>query len=303
MSVDTGSFVTGTRQASPLPATGLRMRSSEAGRHEVIRSIEPTDPYLAGHYPDHQVYPGVFIIENVLAAAREAVLAGRADNPHVSLSRIRSVRFTAPVESHGELTIEMTTEMAVEADRDTVDRVIVSANCLRADGVKAAKVVLEVCLEHPEPAFEAAEIRRLLDHRHPILLVEKVLEYDPGHRITTTKAVSVSEPCYATLPASAPQSAYRYPDTLVIESFGQSGALLWLKTMAETDTTPDGVLFLASARDCVIEGHAYPGDVLRHEVRLDKIVGDNAFLSGQTWVGDRRIAAMGSAVAVIRPAG
>jgi 3-hydroxyacyl-[acyl-carrier-protein] dehydratase len=149
--------------------------------------------------------------------------------------------------------------------------------------------------------LEHVELRELLPHRHPVLLVDRAVEYEPGRRIVTLKAVSGSEPCYAGITGTAPD-AYAFPETLLVESFGQSGALLWLRTMADQGRPLTGVLIFASARDCVFEGRAYPGDVLRHVVRLDQTVGDNAFLSGETWVGDHRIAVMGSAVAVIRQA-
>ena len=55
------------------------------------------------------------------------------------------------------------------------------------------------------------------------------------------------------------------------------------------------------ARNYLFEGVARPGDVLRHEVRLESVVADTAFASGETWVGDRRIATIGSLIATRRP--
>ena len=147
---------------------------------------------------------------------------------------------------------------------------------------------------------EHGEITKLLPHRHPVLLVDRVLEIEPGERIVTVKAVTGSEPCFAGIPDDAPADAYDFPASLLVESFGQSGALLWLHTMAEAGGVPPGVLIFAQARDCVIDGAARPGDVLRHEVRISSLKPTNVFLTGETWVGDRRIASMGSAMAVIR---
>ncbi|MEU1947871.1 hypothetical protein ABZ554_36850, partial [Streptomyces sp. NPDC020125] len=55
-----------------------------------------------------------------------------------------------------------------------------------------------------------------------------------------------------------------------------------------------------SAREVTITGRAYPGDVLRHTVEIDQLIGDNAFMRGEIWVGDRRIATLGSVLAVVR---
>ncbi len=148
--------------------------------------------------------------------------------------------------------------------------------------------------------LELPEIMRILPHRPPILLVDRVVEFEPGERIVTTKTISASEPCYTGLADPLPDAAYAYPTSLLIESFGQSGALLWLCSAREKGTTVDGTLIFAQAKRCVFEGRAYPGDVLRHEVRLDHLVGDNAFMTGETWIGDRRVATMGSVLAVAR---
>lgn len=148
--------------------------------------------------------------------------------------------------------------------------------------------------------IEHGDIKSILPHRHPVLLVDRVLEVRAGGRIVTVKAVSGSEPCYAGLPDDAPAEAYDFPASLLVESFGQSGALLWLHTMRAGDGVPPGTLIFAQARDCVFEGAARPGDVLRHEVRIETLKPNNVFLTGETYVGDRRIASMGSAMAVIR---
>ena len=147
---------------------------------------------------------------------------------------------------------------------------------------------------------EHADIRTILPQRWPLLLVDQVLELVPGMSIRTVKAITGTEPCYANLPDGADPSCYDYPQSLMIESFGQSAALLWLA--GRPPTPHDGhVLMFVGARNYRFEGVARPGDVLRHEVRLESVVADTAFASGETWVGDRRIATIGSLIATRRP--
>ncbi|MBU3862700.1 beta-hydroxyacyl-ACP dehydratase [Streptomyces sp. 4503] len=148
--------------------------------------------------------------------------------------------------------------------------------------------------------LEHADIRRILPHRHPVLLVDRVLELEPGSRIVATKTVTGSEPCYAGLEEDLPASAYAYPASLLVESFGQTGAVLWLYSAAMAGERSEGTLIFGSAREVTITGRAYPGDVLRHTVEIDQLIGDNAFMRGETWVGDRRIATLGSVLAVVR---
>lgn len=147
---------------------------------------------------------------------------------------------------------------------------------------------------------EHVDIRAVLPQRHPLLLVDRVLELNPGVLIRTIKAVTGTEPCFAGIPDGAQPWRYDYPQSLMIESFGQSAALLWLDGRAPTPDD-DQVLMFVGARDYHFEGTAHPGDVLTHEVRLDSVVADTAFACGETWVGDRRIATVTTLIATRRP--
>jgi 3-hydroxyacyl-[acyl-carrier-protein] dehydratase len=147
---------------------------------------------------------------------------------------------------------------------------------------------------------EHVDIRAILPQRHPLLLVDRVLELVPGSSIRTIKAITGTEPCYAALHDGAESWQYDYPRSLMIESLGQSAALLWLEGRAPTPG--DGqVLMFVGARDYHFEGSARPGDVLRHEVRLESVVADTAFASGETWVGERRVATVTTLIATRRP--
>lgn len=142
---------------------------------------------------------------------------------------------------------------------------------------------------------EYADLHALLPHRHPILLVDRVLAVEPGVRIETRKTISGSEPCYAGTPRG-----YGYPPTLLLESFVQSAALLWaisLREKAGSDGTagsagserldgPDGewTLVLGAVRDAEFHATAYPGDVVRHVVELEQTVGSNAVLTGRSLI-------------------
>ncbi|MBW4721848.1 3-hydroxyacyl-ACP dehydratase FabZ family protein [Saccharothrix obliqua] len=146
---------------------------------------------------------------------------------------------------------------------------------------------------------EHADVRAALPQRHPLLLVDRVLELTPGESITTVKAITATEPCYAGLP-DGPGVSYAYPVSLLIESFGQSAALLWLAGGGDARDR-DAVLMFAGAREYRVEGSAHPGDVVRHEVRLDSVIADTAIASGTSWVGGRRIATVATLIATRRP--
>ena len=149
--------------------------------------------------------------------------------------------------------------------------------------------------------LDYSEIRALLPHGPPIVLVDRIQSLVPGQSIVGIKAISACEPCYANVARGLSLSHYAYPSSLLLESFGQTAAILWLYSERLRGTGHAGVLMFAIARNCVVEGSALPGDVIRHEARLDSIVGDNVFVSGASWVAKRRIASIESMAAVIRP--
>ena len=147
---------------------------------------------------------------------------------------------------------------------------------------------------------EHADVRAVLPQRFPLLLVDRVLELEPGRRISTIKAVTGTDACFADLPEGAQNRHYSYPYSLIVESFGQSAALLWLDGRLPTPGD-DQVLMFVGATDFCFEGTAHPGDVLRHEVRIDSVIADTAFASGEIWVADRRLATVATLVATRRP--
>ncbi|MGH8880315.1 MAG: 3-hydroxyacyl-ACP dehydratase FabZ family protein, partial [Stackebrandtia sp.] len=101
-------------------------------------------------------------------------------------------------------------------------------------------------------AMDYAGLRRLLAHGWPVLLVDRVLALEPGVCLTAVKAVTGSEPCYRDLPRGLPADRYAYPVALMLESFGQAAAVLWLQTAAVQRKDSDGLLMFAAARNCVI---------------------------------------------------
>lgn len=148
--------------------------------------------------------------------------------------------------------------------------------------------------------LECADIRRILPHGHPMILVDRVLDLDRGRSIVATKSITVGELCFQRLAPDAPLHCYRYPASLLLESFGQAAALLWLHGTSRAAMEDGDVLMLAAARNCEIEGSALPGDTVRHVARIEHVVGDNTFVSGASYIGERRIASIGSMVAVMR---
>ncbi|MFJ3228986.1 3-hydroxyacyl-ACP dehydratase FabZ family protein [Streptomyces sp. NPDC086783] len=149
--------------------------------------------------------------------------------------------------------------------------------------------------------LEYADIRGVIPHAHPMLLVDRVVEWEPYDRIVTLKAVTGSEPCYAGLAPGAPRRAFAYPPSLLMESWGQGGAILWMRRVDERGER-GGAPILAASRDMTFHREVFPGDTLRHVVRVDQYSGSSVIMSGESYVGDDLVAEIGYAIAVLRPA-
>jgi 3-hydroxyacyl-[acyl-carrier-protein] dehydratase len=144
-------------------------------------------------------------------------------------------------------------------------------------------------------------IRRLLPHGHPMVLVDRIEALDPGRSAVGVKAISACEPCYRDLRPGLEPGAWAYPASLLLESFGQTAALLWLSGRESPGLEEDRVLMLAGVRGCRFEGRAFPGDVVRHVARLDQVSGDNVFVAGESFAGQSRVMRVGWMLAVARP--
>jgi len=144
------------------------------------------------------------------------------------------------------------------------------------------------------------EIRRILPHGPAMVLLDRIERLVPGVEVRAVKLVSGVEPCYAGVADGLPVEAYAYPSSLVLESFGQAAAVLWLRT---EPPPPDQVLMFVAARECRFHRPAYPGDVLRHTARLEHRRPGAVFVSGHSAVAGGRIATYRSLMAVVRPAG
>ncbi|QWF84841.1 3-hydroxyacyl-ACP dehydratase FabZ family protein [Amycolatopsis sp. CA-230715] len=148
--------------------------------------------------------------------------------------------------------------------------------------------------------LEHREVRAKLPQRYPLLLVDQVVELRAGESIRTRKAISGTEPCYRALADGTAPESYAYPLSLMVESLGQSAALLWLEGGGEVVDESSALLF-TGARGVRLLGAAYPGDVLEHTVELENVIAETVFARGVSRVGDRTVLTAESLIAARRP--
>ena len=105
--------------------------------------------------------------------------------------------------------------------------------------------------------MDIAEIKELLPHRYPFLLVDRVLELEPNIRIVALKNVTINEPFFEGHFPHYPVM----PGVLIVEAMAQAAALLSFKSMGvkRDDNT---VVYLVGVDGARFKRPVVPGDTL-----------------------------------------
>jgi 3-hydroxyacyl-[acyl-carrier-protein] dehydratase len=113
--------------------------------------------------------------------------------------------------------------------------------------------------------LEAAEIMRILPHRYPFLLVDRVVELEPGKRAVGIKQVSANEPQFTGHFPGRPIM----PGVLMVEALAQTAGIAVL-TLEEYRGK---IGLFAGIDECRFRRLVAPGDTLRLEVTVEKLRG------------------------------
>lgn len=116
-----------------------------------------------------------------------------------------------------------------------------------------------------EVHFDIREVMRLLPHRYPFLLVDRVVEYNSGVSITGIKNVTYNEQFFVGHFPELPTM----PGVLILEALAQiSGILAVLKSGLRADSGL--ILYFAGIDSARFKRPVVPGDQLRLVSELDK---------------------------------
>ena len=133
----------------------------------------------------------------------------------------------------------------------------------------------------PEPPLGPAEIRALIPHRYPFLLVDRVEEVEPGVRAVGTKNVTQNEPFFQGHFPDYPVM----PGVLIVEAMAQVGAV---GVMSNEEFRGKLALF-AGIDNVRFRRQVVPGDVLRMEVEISRLKGAIGRGHGRATVDGERV--------------
>jgi len=118
-----------------------------------------------------------------------------------------------------------------------------------------------------EPLMDIHQILEHLPHRYPFVLVDRVLEIEPGKKIKAVKNVSINEPFF---PGHFPHHPVM-PGVLIVEALAQAAAILSFKT-GNFMPSDDSVYYFAGIDKARFKKPVSHGDQLILEVSIDRIL-------------------------------
>ncbi|MDH4183437.1 MAG: 3-hydroxyacyl-ACP dehydratase FabZ [Nitrospinota bacterium] len=115
-------------------------------------------------------------------------------------------------------------------------------------------------------------------HRHPFLLIDRILEVEPNKRVVAVKNITGSEYYF---PGHFPGQPV-FPGVLMVEAMAQAGAFLAVYSNPEKK---GGVTYFAGIDSARFKRIVVPGDTLRIEIDVLKIKGKFYKIQGRAFVG------------------
>ena len=144
--------------------------------------------------------------------------------------------------------------------------------------------------------FEIQDILKILPHRYPMILIDRITEITEGVSLTAIKNVTINEPYFTGHFPNQPVM----PAVLILESMAQAGAFLVLNTVP--DPLLKNMLF-TSISDSKFRIPIIPGDQVKLKMQLIKIRLGGVKLRGEAFVFEKLVAEANFMANIVNRAG
>jgi len=134
--------------------------------------------------------------------------------------------------------------------------------------------------------LDVVEIQKILPHRYPFLLVDKVTDMEIEKSVVAYKNVSISEPVFQGHFPSHPI----YPGVMILEGMAQAGGILALKSSGLSDEElKSKVIYFMSIDKAKFRSPVKPGDRLEYRIEILKLRKNLIVLDGKAYVDDKLV--------------
>lgn len=127
--------------------------------------------------------------------------------------------------------------------------------------------------------MDIKEIMDIIPHRQPFLLLDRVEEIVEGESVVAIKNLSYNEPFFAGHFPGEPVM----PGVLIVEAMAQAGAVAILSM----DEFKGKTAYFGGIKNAKFKQKVVPGDVLRLEVKIEKLKKNAGIGQGVAYVGDK----------------
>jgi UDP-3-O-[3-hydroxymyristoyl] N-acetylglucosamine deacetylase/3-hydroxyacyl-[acyl-carrier-protein] dehydratase len=131
--------------------------------------------------------------------------------------------------------------------------------------------------------WDIVSIMEVMPHRYPFLLVDRIVELEPGKRVVGIKNVTINEPFFQGHFPGHPIM----PAVLIIEAMAQTGGVLLLSSVEDARGK---LVYFSGIDEARFRQPVTPGDQLRFELEMTKVRGSICKMRGTAWVGDTKVA-------------
>jgi len=132
--------------------------------------------------------------------------------------------------------------------------------------------------------LDVVEIQKILPHRYPFLLVDRVTQMEIGKSVIAYKNISISEPVFQGHFPGHPI----YPGVMLLEGMAQAGGILALKSSGLSDEElKSKVIYFMSIDKAKFRTPVKPGDRLEYRIEVIKLRKNIIVLDGKAYVEDK----------------
>ncbi|WP_373073919.1 3-hydroxyacyl-ACP dehydratase FabZ [Sulfurimonas sp.] len=134
--------------------------------------------------------------------------------------------------------------------------------------------------------MDVTQIQKIIPHRFPFLLVDRITELNVNENLVGYKNVSISEPVFQGHFPGHPI----YPGVMILEGMAQAGGILAFESMDMTEEeAARKVVYFMSIDNAKFRNPVTPGDKLEYRISIIKHKGAIWMLRGEAFVDDKLV--------------